>query len=151
MVMKKLILILITTLTLTACTTNPMNVNSSNAPKSDMLDLYQSMPITEQNLIGKWQLENSPLILQFKHGTVSVLNGCNHLSADYQMINDKLTIGSPISTRMACEKSLMDIDSLAVKLLKGEIVLKKFMGSVPENIYLTINENGKSYKFSKVK
>lgn len=123
------------------------------------LGLYQPFPIIEQSLVGIWQLRdktligknNQPLTLEFNNTKVSVVNGCNNIMANYQIDDYRLTVSSPISTRMACEKNLMALDNLAVKLLKGEIILEKFVGSLPEHAYIKITANGKDYKFSKVK
>lgn len=147
--MKIFAMLAITAITLTACTHNPINTSMNS--NSSKIDLYQSMPITEQSLNGKWQLENSSLTLAFNNGNVSVLNGCNNIMANYEIVNHQLKVGSPISTRMACEKPLMEIDNLATNLLKGDIKLEKFVESLPDNAYLKISANGKVYKLSKLK
>lgn len=142
---------------LTACQSNQMsNMGSQNVSK---LDLYQQLPMTEQNLLGTWQLQentmigsdNQPLTLQFNKGQVSVINGCNHITASYQINNNLLIIGSPISTRMACETPLMQLDNLAVNLFKGQIILEKFVDSLPENANMKILVNDKHYRLVKLK
>lgn len=139
-------------LALSACGGNMTNISTStpSISKSD-LGLYQAMPITKEHLQGNWQLENSPLVLTFEEGGVFVLNGCNNISANYQITDYRLAIGSPISTRMLCEGHLMDIDNLATQLLGGEIVLEKFVDALPESAYMKIKANGQEYRLNKIK
>lgn len=137
----------------------------TNASKNvSTLDLHQTYPMTEEYLLGTWQLKDSslkgsdhkPLTLKFaslqnNSGEVLVLNGCNNLRANYQITDYRLNVGSPISTRMMCEEHLMQIDHLASKLLTGKIVLEKFVDGLPEHAYLKITLDGKEYKFTRVK
>lgn len=139
-------------LMLSACGGNMTNINTSTPAisKAD-LGLYETVLIDEKLLSGNWQLENSPLVLAFEEGGVFVLNGCNNISANYQISDYRLTIGSPISTRMMCEENLMQIDNLATQLLKGEIVLEKFVDGLPENAHMKIKANGQEYLLKKIK
>lgn len=145
-------------LILTACASNQVIVNSTSNVSKVNVNLSQVLPMNEQQLAGIWQLtnhtllgnDNQPLKLQFQQGKVSVLNGCNHINASYQIVNNHLTINSPISTRMACEETLMALDNLAVTLLKGKIVLEKVVDSSTQNISLKITTDGKNYHLRKV-
>ncbi|WLF84571.1 META domain-containing protein [Moraxella sp. ZY210820] len=146
---------------LTACKSdNIKNISSINmSSQVSKLDLFQTFPMSEKYLLGTWQLkdspfkdnENKPLTLKFEQGEVLVLNGCNNLRANYEIKDGRLTVASPISTRMMCEENLMQIDNLASKLLTGQIILEKFVDSLPEHSYLKITLDGKEYKFNRVK
>lgn len=146
---------------LTACQSDTMNNISSTNASSQMskLDLFQTLPMTEQDLSDTWQLKDSPLkgsdgkslSLKFENGSVFVLNGCNNMRANYEIKDNGLKAGSPISTRMMCEENLMQIDNLATKLLGGQIILEKFVDGLPESAYLKITLDGKEYKFTRVK
>lgn len=159
--MKRMsLLILSGMLVLTACADKSPNVSSvSNTPNMSKLDLFQGFPMSEQYLKGTWQLkdselkgsDNNPLMLNFDNGQVSVLNGCNHIRANYVIENHQLTVGSPMSTRMACEPKLMQIDNLATKLLAGKVSLEKFVDGLPEHSYVKITADGKEYKFTRIK
>lgn len=140
--------------------------DSTNVSKNiSTLDVYQTFPMSEEYLLGSWQLKDSPLkgndnqqplILKFtrlqpNHGEVFVVNGCNHIRASYQIVDYRLNVGSPMATRMMCEEHLMQIDNLANNLLKGQMILEKFVDGLPEHVYLKITLDGKAYKFSRVK
>lgn len=146
---------------LTACQSdNLKNISSINASSQvSKLDLFQALPISEQYLADTWQLKDSPLkgsdgkplTFKIEKGEILVLNGCNNMRANYQIIDYRLKVGSSISTRMMCEENLMQIDHLASKLLGGQMILEKFVDGLPKHAYLKITLDGKEYKFTRVK
>lgn len=156
-ILKLTTLILI--LALTACQANTQKIGTNMNSKLSTQETYQKLAINEILLSGTWQLQdnelkgsdNKPLTLNFNQGQVSVLNGCNHLSANYQITDNRLTIASPMSTRMMCEPNLMQIDDLATQLFGGNIRLEKGVDNLAENTYLKIMTNDKTYQFIKVK
>ena len=133
-------------MTLTACQTN-------TTPQPSSISMTQSTTqataMTHENLTGSWRLmdndvkgtKRQPLILTFGQNEVLVVNGCNNLRANYQITNGTLQINSPISTRMMCEKPLMDIDVLATQLLKGHIMLVNDTSSPRPYLKITANHN----------
>lgn len=149
-------------MTLTACQTN---TQTNTAPQPSSISMTQpaqpttqSTPMTHEHLTGSWQLMDNqvkgnkykPLILNFANNQVSVINGCNNLRANYHIHNGTIQIGSPISTRMMCEKPLMEIDNLATALFKGNIVLENDAHS-PSNPYLKITANDNDFILEKIK
>jgi heat shock protein HslJ len=46
----------------------------------------------------------------FAQGTVSGSSGCNRYSASYTMAGDKLALGEPLGTRMACEPAVTAVE-----------------------------------------
>ena len=61
-----------------------------------------------------------PVQLDFISGRVAVSNTCNRLSGDYQVKADRLQITTMAQTQMACEESLMALDSAIHKRLSGD-------------------------------
>lgn len=146
--MKKLagiVLIIISVCGVSACTHQSVNTGSISGDILPQLGLNATMPMTKDNLVGQWQLEDSPLVLSFGQDDVAVLNGCNHVRAKYQITHDKLTISSPISARMMCEPSLMQIDELATQLFQGEFTIGYLMSDVPKTAIMTIRTDGGLY------
>lgn len=145
-------------LTLSACNTLTIDktVNTTNTPE---VDLYEPVAITEQLLMGTWQLQSDvliggddkPLTVHFNHDTISVVNGCNNITANYHINGHRLTAEPAISTRMLCGKSLMMLDDLTVNLLKNPWMLEKNANDVTANIRLKATTNGMTYKFVKIR
>lgn len=137
---------------------NPVSTHTHQHGVSNM-DKYQTLPMTQTALAGQWQLQDNDvkgnkykaLVLEFDNNHVFVKNGCNNLRANYQITNQQLTIGSPISTRMMCEKPLMEIDNLAVDLLKGTAVLEGLTNASSEHTHLKITTvDGRIYTLKRV-
>lgn len=145
---------------LTACQSdNIKNISSTNVSSHmSKSALFQELSMNEQHLSATWQLKdssfkgdnNQPLTLKFEKGEVLVLNGCNNMRASYEIKDNHLMIGSPISTRMMCEPSLMALDNLATKLLKGKVILQKTTDNLSNNISLKIITHDENYQLIKV-
>lgn len=98
-----------------------------------------AVPMNEKTIDGVWQLtgyvqagkfmpvtllgaDDAPMKLEFHAQSqyVRVLNGCNIMSAAYQVNNQSLTISTAMSTRKLCEPELMLFDELAGQLLQAD-------------------------------
>jgi heat shock protein HslJ len=55
--------------------------------------------------------------MKFEHGKVSVFGGINRLSGSYALVNDTVTMGSLVSTKMAGDPALMELEANLAKAL----------------------------------
>lgn len=165
--MKTLTILAMCLLTLTACNMN----NISQSSTSTQINLFQPIAITENHLEGAWRLAYSvkngerhapikgdngeALTIQFtqKDKRVTVLNGCNLMSGAYQIEQEQLKIGALMSTRKMCEPALMQVDSLAGKLLQtqNKFKLERFVDALPDAMEWVIEVDGEQYRFVKIK
>lgn len=165
--MKNFAILSICLFGLTACNMNNMSQSST----STQINLFQPIVMTENHLEGAWRLAYSvkngerqtpikgnngeTLTIQFtqKDKRVTVLNGCNMLSGAYQIEQGQLKIGVLMSTRKMCEPALMQVDSLAGKLLQtqNKFKLERFVDALPDAVEWVIEVDGEQYRFVKVK
>lgn len=61
------------------------------------------------------------LTFDAKKHTVAGRLGCNHMSARATVSNRSITVGTPTTTRMMCEDSLMDTERALLRALKGPL------------------------------
>jgi heat shock protein HslJ len=61
------------------------------------------------------------LTFDAKKSTVTGRLGCNHVSAKATVRDGSITVGTPTTTRMMCEDSLMDTERALLRALKGPI------------------------------
>jgi len=50
--------------------------------------------------------------------------GCNHISADARVEGDRITLGKPVSTQMACEEDIEKFEKAATGAMDGELTAK---------------------------
>jgi predicted amidohydrolase YtcJ/heat shock protein HslJ len=68
-------------------------------------------------LNGKDVVAEKPPTMKFEHGKVSVFGGINRLSGSYALIDNNVTLGSLVSTKMAGDPALMELESNLAKAL----------------------------------
>lgn len=56
-----------------------------------------------------------------EEGTVSGSTGCNNVSAEATVRDGHITLGTPATTRMMCEDSLMDVEKTVLGLFDGRV------------------------------
>jgi len=66
---------------------------------------------TLTTLNGKEIVAEKPPTILFGHGKVSVFGGINRLTGSYALIDDTVTMGSLVSTKMAGDPALMELES----------------------------------------
>lgn len=75
---------------------------------------------------------DKPLQLDFNASMLSVVNGCNSMSAHHVLTGDSLTVNPMASTMMACQdKALMALDQEIAKRLQGRLALRIDEGDAP--------------------
>ncbi|MEW2067275.1 META domain-containing protein [Streptomyces sp. NPDC007346] len=57
-------------------------------------------------------------------GRAKAVFGCNHISADAQVKGDRITLGKPVSTQMACDERTERFEKAATRALDGELTAK---------------------------
>ncbi|MER7696516.1 MULTISPECIES: META domain-containing protein [unclassified Streptomyces] len=57
-------------------------------------------------------------------GRVKADFGCNHISADARVEGDRITVGKPVSTQMACEEEIERFEKAATGAMGGELTAK---------------------------
>lgn len=50
--------------------------------------------------------------------------GCNHISADARVEGDRITVGKPVSTQMACDEETERFEKAATRAMGGELTAK---------------------------
>ncbi|MFI1224214.1 MULTISPECIES: META domain-containing protein [unclassified Streptomyces] len=50
--------------------------------------------------------------------------GCNHISVDARVKGDRITLGKPVTTQMACEESIEKFEKAAIDAMGGEHTAK---------------------------
>ncbi len=72
---------------------------------------------TLTTLNGKTVATDEPPTMKFEHGRVSIFGGINRLSGSYALVDDTVTMGPLVSTRMAGDPKLMELESNLAKAL----------------------------------
>ncbi|MFG3404389.1 META domain-containing protein [Streptomyces sp. NPDC048142] len=57
-------------------------------------------------------------------GRIGADFGCNHISADARVEGDRITVGKPVSTQMACEEETEKFERAATGAMGGELTAK---------------------------
>jgi hypothetical protein len=85
----------------------------------DMVDINQAAHKlwTLVALNGTPIAAGNPPTMKFEHGRVSVFGGINRLSGSYALVGDTVTFGPMMSTRMAGEPALMELEHTLAKAL----------------------------------
>ncbi|MDO5506436.1 MAG: META and DUF4377 domain-containing protein [Pseudoxanthomonas suwonensis] len=71
------------------------------------------------------------LALRFEDRRIAVLNGCNQIGGDVDVGEDALIVGAMMSTKMACEPALMEVDRIVGELLQGQMAMSLGQGASP--------------------
>ena len=66
---------------------------------------------TLTSLNGKQVIAVKPPTIKFEHGKVSVFGGINRLAGSYALLGDTVMMGSLVSTMMAGDPALMELES----------------------------------------
>jgi predicted amidohydrolase YtcJ/heat shock protein HslJ len=72
---------------------------------------------TLTTLNGKEIVAVKPPTMKFEHGRLSVFGGINRLSASYALVDNTVTMGSLVSTKMAGDPALMELEGSLAKAL----------------------------------
>lgn len=75
---------------------------------------------------------DKPLQLDFNASMLSIVNGCNSMSAHHVLAGDSLTVDPLASTMMACQdQALMALDREIGKRLQGRLAMRIDEGDAP--------------------
>ena len=91
---------------------------------------------TLTTLNGKEILAEKPPTMKFEHGKLSVFGGINRLSGSYALVDNTVTMGSLVSTKMAGDPALMELEANLAKAL-ASVDAFRVSGGV-----LTLSSNG---------
>ncbi len=85
----------------------------------DMADVNQAANKvwTLTTLNGKKVDVETPPTMKFAHGKLSIFGGINRLSGSYALVGDSVTMGEIVSTRMAGDPALMELENNFTKVL----------------------------------
>ncbi len=72
---------------------------------------------TLTTLNGKEIVAEKPPTMKFEHGRLSVFGGINRLSGSYALVNNTVTMGALVSTKMAGPPALMELEDNLAKAL----------------------------------
>lgn len=72
---------------------------------------------TLKTLNGKEITAEKPPTMKFSHGQLSVFGGINRLSGSYALVDNAVTMGQLVSTKMAGPPALMELESEFAKAL----------------------------------
>ncbi len=147
--MKRILLLALPVAMMVACS-NPSNgtKTETTAPASTATPAPAAASI-DASLLGTnhWVLDNAvdaagkridglfvradkPITLDFKDGRVGVSNACNRIGGGYTVEADALTVGSMMSTNMACaEPGVMELDRLVSQRLEGKLSVRSLDAS----------------------
>ncbi len=86
---------------------------SWHAQACDMVSMNQAAhkEWTLTSLNGKQVIAVKPPTIKFEHGKVSVFGGINRLAGSYALLGDTVMMGSLVSTMMAGDPALMELES----------------------------------------
>lgn len=99
--------------------------------KSPQASINPPVMMTASDWLGEWQIQTPSLTgrdgmpLRLSVGrSIALINGCNHVWADYRAEGGRLVVNDVYSTRMACQPNLMQADSLVAALLKSGLSMQ---------------------------
>jgi predicted amidohydrolase YtcJ/heat shock protein HslJ len=104
---------------LTAASKDSGENYSWTAHACDMADVNQAAhkEWTLTTLNGKKVVAEKPPTMKFEHGKISVFGGINRLSGSYALIDNTVTMGEIVSTKMAGDPALMELEKNFAKAL----------------------------------
>jgi heat shock protein HslJ len=74
---------------------------------------------TLKTLNGKKVYIEKPPTMKFANGKLSIFGGINRLSGSYALVGDSVTMGEIVSTKMAGDPALMELESNFTKALSS--------------------------------
>ena len=87
-------------------------------------------------LNGKEIAADKPPTMKFEHGKLAIFGGINRLTGSYALIDNTVTMGSLVSTKMAGDPALMELER---NLAKALAAVDAFQVTGDE---LTLSSNG---------
>ena len=72
---------------------------------------------TLTTLNGKKIVAKKPPTMKFEHGKLAIFGGINRLTGSYALVDDSVTLGSLVSTKMAGDSKVMELESNLAKTL----------------------------------
>ena len=98
---------------------SPAKTYSWRAHVCDMAEVNQAAhkEWTLKTLNGKDITAEKPPTLRFSHGQLSVFGGINRLNGSYALVDDTVTMGQLVSTKMAGPPALMELEDAFAKAL----------------------------------
>ncbi|AKG20426.1 META domain-containing protein [Calothrix sp. 336/3] len=129
--LKKILVVGILGVTFTCCTTVGASAELSLNQSGYMLSKRpQKSKVVLKNSaweLQRWEYQGSRVILvpktqlsvKFQDTQVEGSSGCNSFNGSYRLVNNKLSIGTLSSTRMACETDVMNQEFRFLSALKS--------------------------------
>lgn len=131
-------LMLAMSLSLIACTqsglhnpkANMSEISTTLSPSSTVLSSYTWQLVQATNQQGQAinalfvRQDDKPVSLQFKDNNIGILNTCNHMGGAFTLKANVLTVSNLVSTMMACDAPVNQLDTLMGKLIEGNSTLK---------------------------
>lgn len=114
-------------LVLAACAATPAHDRGASAPDGSQLPRYhwalqQAQDKSGARIDSLFARADAPLQLDFSAGRLSVTNSCNRIGSSYSVKSDRLSVGPPIRTLMACpDQKLAALDDAISTRLHDEL------------------------------
>jgi heat shock protein HslJ len=86
--------------------------------------LVQATSQQGQSINALFVRSDKPVSLEFKNNRIGVLNTCNRMGGSFKLKNNMLMVSNLVSTMMACDAPLNQLDSLMGKLIEGNSTVK---------------------------
>lgn len=104
---------------LAASPKDPTKTYSWRAELCDLAGVNQAAhkEWTLTTLNGKEVVAEKPPTMKFEHGKLDIFGGINRLTGSYALVDDTVTMGSLVSTKMAGDPALMELESNLAKAL----------------------------------
>lgn len=121
-----------TTASITVPVTQPITSNALQAYNWQLVDAKRSNGAKVTQLFFD---PAKPLILNFMNvngdNRVAFINTCNHISAQYKVVNGNVQIANGISTLMACPEPQASFDTATLATVQGKYSLSKNVNNIP--------------------
>lgn len=145
--MKRILLLALPFALMTACSNPPAAKDNTAAPAPAAAPATAASSLDAAQLTANhWLLENAvdaagkridgllvnpdkPVTLDFKDGRLSVSNACNRMGGSYTLEGDSLSLGSMMSTNMACVGNLMEVERLIGERLQNKLTVRSLDAS----------------------
>lgn len=86
--------------------------------------LVQAATKQGQSIDSLFVRPDQPVSLQFKDNRIGVVNTCNHMGGIFSLKGNMLMVNNLVSTTMACNTPLTQLDSLMGNIIEGSSTLK---------------------------
>jgi len=146
--MKRIFLLALPFALMTACsnpptakdstTTAPAPAPATSAPAASLevaqlpanhWVLENAVDASGKRIDGLFVRADRPITLDFKDGRLSVSNACNMMGGSYTLQGDALSVGSMMSTNMACQGEVMALDGLVSERLQDKLTMRSLDAS----------------------